>query len=37
MEDEFAQKYYGKSYDELTIWEQRHINNQIDAALGSHF
>ena len=36
MEDEFALRYYGKSYDELTIWEQRHIINQIDAALSSH-
>ena len=36
MEDEFALKYYGKSYDELTIWEQRHIINQIDAALTCH-
>ena len=37
MEDEFALRYYGKSYDELTIWEQRYINCKIDAALGSHF
>lgn len=33
MENEFALKYYGKLYEELTIWEQRHIINQIDAAL----
>lgn len=33
MEDEFALKYYGKLYNELTIWEQRHIISQIDAAL----
>lgn len=33
MEDEFALKYYGKLYEELDIWEQRHIINQIDAAL----
>jgi hypothetical protein len=37
MEDEFALKYYGKLYEELDIWEQRHIINQIDAALGSHY
>jgi hypothetical protein len=37
MENEFALKYYGKLYDELTIWEQRHINCQIDAALTCHF
>jgi hypothetical protein len=33
MENEFALKYYGKLYEELDIWEQRHIINQIDAAL----
>jgi hypothetical protein len=33
MEDEFALKYYGKLYNELDIWEQRHIISQIDAAL----
>ncbi len=37
MEDEFALKYYNKFYCELTIQEQRHINNVIDTALGSHF
>jgi hypothetical protein len=37
MENEFALKYYGKIYNELTIWEQRDINCQIDAALSSHF
>ncbi len=33
MEDEFALRFYGKFYNELTIWEQRDINCQIDAAL----
>ena len=33
MEDEFALRYYGKLYAELDIWQQRHITNQIDAAL----
>jgi hypothetical protein len=33
MEDEFALRYYGKLFAELDIWEQRHIINQIDAAL----
>jgi hypothetical protein len=36
MEDEFALKYYGRLFAELTIWEQRHIDNQIDAALTCH-
>jgi len=36
MEEEFAQKYYGKSYDKLSIWEQRYINCKIDAALTCH-
>jgi hypothetical protein len=33
MEDEFAIRYYGRLYAELTIWEQRDVINQIDAAL----
>lgn len=33
MKNEFALKYYSKLYSELTIWEQRYINCQIDAAL----
>ena len=37
MEEEFAQRFYGKSYDELTIWEQRDIHCQIDAALTCHY
>lgn len=36
MEDEFALKYYGKPYNELSLWEQRHIDCQIDAAMTCH-
>ena len=37
MEDEFALKYYNKLYNELTLWEQRYIINQIDATLTCHY
>jgi hypothetical protein len=37
MEDEFALRYYGKLYKELSLWEQRCIINQIDAAMTCHW
>lgn len=36
LENEFAMRYYGKLYNQLSLWEQRLIDNQIDAAMTCH-
>lgn len=33
LENDYAIRYYGQDYASLGLWEQRYIDNQIDAAL----
>jgi hypothetical protein len=37
LEEEFASRYYNKSYNDLSLWDRRNIDCQIDAAMTCHW